>query len=248
MDKETLLVKYLQDKLAPAELSVFKEMLDTDAEFKKEVEFQTDVKRAIVANEDDDFMEMLSEFEAEARAKERVKPIPKTQKNSRLPIQWLVAASLLVLLGLSYWFFQDNTADTTDLFAQNFVPYRNVTHPVTRGDAMVDSKTQAFSAYGKGDFNKAISLFTQLYASDKEPYYLFYKANALIQINKASEAVPLLKEHLKTKDALSDKSNWYLAMAYLQLKDADKAKAALQRVVETKAYKAEDAKRLLDAL
>ena len=98
-------------------------------------------------------------------------------------------------------------------------------------------KTKAFIAYETGDYELAVSLFSDLYEKDKQPYYLFYKANALLKLEKAKEAIPLLKEHLKTKDTLNEKSTWYLALAYLKIEDKENARTLLQQLVNDKQYK-----------
>ncbi|MDO6761471.1 hypothetical protein Q4566_14765 [Tamlana sp. 2_MG-2023] len=240
MNQETLLQKYLQGKLAKTEQQEFDALLKSDPEFRNEVEFHSDVNRAISAEEDEKFMKILSDFESEAREK-------KTEI-SKFPTKWLVAASIALLVGITYFFTTYQNTTSHDLYVQNFKPYRNVTHPIIRGDQLNDIKTQAFSEYNKGEYKKSVQLFTELYASEKEPYYLFYKANALIQLDRAEEAVPLLNKHLETQDSLTNKTYWYLAMAYLQLDDMVQAKQALNSVVERNAYNAQKAKQLLDAL
>lgn len=248
MERQSLLDKYLQDKLTEAELLAFNAFLESDPEFKEEVAFQTDVKRAVIAEEDENFKDMLSGFDSEAQATASKTTEHKTEKTKTFPNKWLVAASVALMAGLGYFYSISQTTDPKDLFVENFTPYRNVTHPITRGEAVTDTKTKAFLAYSKTAYKEAIPLFTELYTVSKEPYYLFYKANALIQLNRGEEAIPLLKEHLATTDALTDKSNWYLAMAYLQLEDTENAKKALNEVVSKKTYKAEQAKQLLDVL
>ncbi|WP_186435531.1 tetratricopeptide repeat protein [Maribacter sp. MAR_2009_72] len=248
MERENLLEKYLRDKLTETEWQTFDALLKSDPDFKEEVEFHTGVKRAVTAEEDENFRNILSDFESEYR-----NTVPKTvplqpSKRVKLPMKWMVAASVTLLAGIAYFFSANQAADPQDLFVANFKPYRNVTHPITRGEETTDAKTKAFLAYSKGDYKEAIPLFDELYASDKEAYYLFYMANALIQLNRAGEAIPLLQEHLKTQDALTNKSNWYLAMAYLQLRDTKKAGEALKKVLAAKGYKAEEARQLLDAL
>ncbi|WP_149274997.1 tetratricopeptide repeat protein [Pareuzebyella sediminis] len=256
MDKETLLEKYLQDKLNEPEWQEFNDLLKSDPDFRAEAEFQMDVRRAITTEEDENFMNILADFETEARVAEQRTASTEEQteahreapKTKSFPKKWLVAASIALLAGLTYFFTANQTANPHDLFTENFVPYRNVTHPITRGEETNDAKNQAFLAYSKGNYQEALPLFTALYTSAKEPYYLFYKANALIQLNRAEEAIPLLQEHLQTDDSLTDKSTWYLAMAYLQLEDTKKAKEALKKVVEMNTYKAKEAKQLLEEL
>lgn len=240
MEREAWLEKYLQGELTEKERPEFDALLKNDADFKAEVEFHSDLKRVTEAEDDEQFKEMLSDFESEARME---RPSVK-----RFPRKWLVAASIVLLIGLTYFFAVDYSASTQDLFVNNFEPYRNVVHPVTRGEEGQNKKTNAFVAYQTGDYETALPIMAELYANTKEPYYLFYRANALIELNRAKEAVPLLQEHLRTGDSLTKNSEWYLVMAYLQLDDKKNAKKMLQEVVKNGAYKVEEAQKLLDAL
>ncbi len=240
MERETLLEKYLHGELTAKERSEFDALLNSDADFKEEVQFHTDLKSVTEAEDDDQFREMLSDFESKARME---KPSVK-----RFPVKWLVAASILLVVGLTYFFTIDPSVSTQDLFVSNFEPYRNVVHPVTRGEDATDTKTEAFSSYQTKDYKTALSLFTKLYTDTQEPYYLFYRANALIELNRAEEAIPLLQEHLGTEDSLVKNSRWYLAMAYLKLDDLENTKRMLREVVRNAAYKTEEAQKLLDAL
>jgi len=235
MANENLIEKYIQNRLSSKEKIEFDELLKSDIDFEKEVIFQTNIKKAVKKEDDIRFRSLISEIEV------------KTNKSIRKPnyAKWLVAASIVVLLGLTYFFTQNNDASTDELFTSYFEPYRNVIQPIERGDNQQDTKTLAFMAYEKGDYENAIKLFSKLYAENKESYYLFYKANALLKLEKADEAIPLLLEHLKTKDTLTEKTNWYLALAYLKLNDKNNAKKALKKVIDDGKFKTNEAKELL---
>jgi len=233
MNREELLEKYLQEKLSPQEKVIFDELIATDATFKEEVAWQSDLKKAIIHEDNDNFKALLTEIEAK-------KPIPK-----RGYTKWLAAASILLLVGFSYLFFTTTNSTTDDLFADYFEPYRNVIQPIERGSSQQDEKTVAFTAYEKGNYEKAVDLFTKLYGTSNESYYLFYKANALLKLNKANEAIPVLLEHLKTKDTLTEKTNWYLALAYLKVDKKNMAKTTLKKVADDGNYKNKEAKELL---
>jgi predicted Zn-dependent protease len=142
----------------------------------------------------------------------------------------------------------DQNLSSEELFIKNFEPYPNVVHPIVRGEEGMDTKTEAFRAYQNGDYESSAELFGQLYPATQESSYLFYQANALIQVNKAREAIPLLQEHLKASDGLADKTNWYLAMAYLQIDDEINARKMLETVLRNGKFKVEEAKEILDAL
>lgn len=237
MKKDELLEKYLQDALTKDERIEFDALLANDTEFKEEVAFHDNVKRVAEEDHDDAFKAMLSDFEAEHQPKK----VFRLQQYSK----WLVAASVILIAGLTYVLTLSNPT-SQELFAANFQPYENVVHPIVRGTKEQDQKTKAFIAYETGDYELAVSLFSELYEKEKQPYYLFYKANALLKLEKANEAIPLLKEHLKTKDTLSEKSTWYLALAYLKIDDKNNAQLLLEDIIKSKKYKASEAEKLLE--
>ena len=239
MKQEDLIEKYLQNRLSPEDVLMVNELLQNDKDFEKELTLQSNLKKAIKKDDDDNFRNLISELESKAKIE---KPQPK-----RSYTKWLAAASIVVLLGLSYFFTMNQKASNNELFASYFEPYRNVVQPLERGSDQQDKKTLAFLAYEKGEYEKAIQLFTDLFSDTKEPYYLFYKANALMKIDKANEAVPLLLEHLKTKDTLTEKTTWYLALAYIKIDDKPNARTALKKVIADGTYKTSEAEKLLKA-
>lgn len=237
MKQEDLIEKYIQNRLSPEEKSTFDELLKNDIAFKEEVALHTNVKKVVEKVDGSNFRNLISDLELKAN-----KPAQR-----RSYVKWLVAASLILLLGLTYFLTLDTKVVTTnELFTSYFEPYRNVVHPIVRSSEQQDEKALAFMAYEKGDYEKAILLFSNLYIKTKEPYYLFYKANALLKLERANEAVPLLLEHLKTKDTLTEKTYWYLALAYLKLEDRQKARKLLKEVVAKGLYKTKEAKKLLE--
>lgn len=236
MEYAALIEKYIQNRLNSEEKLVFNELLKNNEAFKKEVALHTNIKKVVTYEDDAYFRNLISKIENNAKG----------FYQKRYYTKWLVAASIILLFGLSYVFIvNNNTATTQELFTSYFEPYRNVVHPIVRSNGQQDKKAMAFMAYEKGEYKTAITLFTQLYSSTKEPHYLFYKANALLKLEKANEAIPLLLEHLKTKDTLTEKTNWYLALAYLKIEDRTNAKKTLKEVIANGKYKTKEAMELL---
>lgn len=237
--QEDLIEKYLQNRLSPEEALMVDKLLQNDMNFESELTLQTNLKKAIKKDDDDNFRNLISELESKAKIE--------SQQTRRSYVKWLAAASIVVLLGLGYFFTMDQTASTNELFASYFEPYRNVIQPIDRGNEQQDEKSLAFYAYEKGEYEQAIQLFTNLYNTTKESYYLFYKANSLLKLEKANEAVPILLEHIKTKDTLTEKTTWYLALAYLKLNDKPNARITLKKVIAEGKYKTTEAQKLLKA-
>lgn len=240
MDREKLIEKYIQGHLTSAEQVEFDALLDSDPNFKSEVEFHKNLKRVTEAEDDDDFRATMKDFESEI-ATEKI-------KIRTLPTQWLVAASIAVLLALSYLFIFNQTLTPQELFNKNFTPFENIMAPNIRSGAENSPEKVAFEAYEMADFEKAAQMFHELYKESGESYFLFYGANALLELDRGAEAIPLLQEHLKYKDKLSNRTPWYLAMAYLQTADVDNALIMLQKTIDGNEFKVAEAKKLLKSL
>ncbi|MBT8183904.1 MAG: hypothetical protein KJN76_03620 [Eudoraea sp.] len=240
MNREKLIEKYVQGQLSESEEREFGNLLKNDLDFKKEVEFHVNLKKVAEAEDDDHFRGIMKDFESDIST-EKI-------QSRNLPTKWLVAASIAVLLVLSYLFIFNQTPGPQELFNRNFEPYENVVAPTIRSSAEDSPKKEAFEAYQIADYEKAAQMFPELYEETGEAYYLFYTANALLELNRAAEAIPLLQEHLTSKDKLSNYTHWYLAMAYLQIADVENAKIMLQKVVDGNENEAERAKKLLRSL
>ncbi len=238
MDKDQLITKFLTQSLSKEEQLRFDALLLEDPSFKTEVKLLQDLNKVAEAEDDVMAREMVAGFEAEHHGK----------KMASIAKIWWVAASLALVVSITYFATRQGAPDTQILYTENFEPYRNVVHPITRTTQQKDLKTQAFAHYEKGEYKEALELFEKLYEITNTPHFLFYKANALLQLNRPREAIVALQAHLKTKDTLTQKSHWYLAMAYLKLDDVVNAKRSLERVVAQNKYNVKKANVLLKTL
>lgn len=237
MDKDLLIQKYLKRTLTKVEQANFDKLMEKDSEFKNEVAFLEDFHKVAEAEGEDHLRNLLSDFETEYQ------PYKKSSRTL-----WYVAASVIALLGMAYFFTIMQPTTSENLFADNFKPYKNVVHPVVRGAQVLDQKTKAFSTYNNRNYEEAILRFEALYNQTGTPYYLFYQANAFLANNQVEEAIPLLEKHLETDDSLKDKTPWYLAMAYLKLQDNENARRYLKIVVDNQTYRNKKAQELLEAI
>ncbi len=242
MRRAYLLDRHIQGRLTPKEQAEFDRLLETDATFRDEVSFAEDVQKVAEVEADANFLSMLKEFEKE-------EPIDEEKPVIKLPrYRWMaIAASFVILLGLSIYFVLNAETSPEDLFAEHFEPYRNVVHPITRGKPAEDEKTQAFLAYQNEEYDNAITLFDKLYEQEGQPYYLFYKANALLELNSNDEAIAILQKSDQLGE-FADRSAWYLALAYLKVEDTEKAKEHLQQIVGAQKYNHVKAAELLQQL
>lgn len=232
MKNQEYIENYFLGRLSASEMKHFEDLLKSDVAFKKEFDFQESLQKVIDLEEDEAFKNTLQNYENKKQTKKHYKI-------------WSIAASVLVLFGLSYFvLFQENVSNE-ELFAQNFEPYRNVIQPIERGDVLKDLKTQAFAAYEKGNYKNAISLFSELQKTQTNLYYIFYKANSYLALENTSEAIALLQKYITLNGKFTEKAQWYLALAYLKVDNVSEAKKILQNIEEEKSYNYEKASQIL---
>jgi tetratricopeptide (TPR) repeat protein len=235
MDKNELIAQYLSKKLSLDAQKEFDQLMATDAEFAKDVTFQEHLKVVIEKEEQEAVKQQLQSFEAETNR----------SFNYR---RWLIAASVLVLLGVSSFWYFNSSINTDKLYAEHFEPYRNVVQPIVRGDSKTDLKTKAFTAYEAKNYPEALQYLNEMLSENPDETIAFYKANVLLKLNKTEDAIAIFQTNLKTSDSLDAKNNWYLALAHLRLNDIENAKRILTDLNENSSFKSTHVKQLLKAL
>ncbi|OUS01395.1 hypothetical protein A9Q86_06310 [Flavobacteriales bacterium 33_180_T64] len=235
MDKKELIAQYLTQKLSHEAQKEFDHLIATDTEFAKEVTFQNNLKAVIKKEEYETIKLQLQGFEAEKKSTFNYK-------------NWLVAATVVVLLGLSSFWYFNTPIDTEKLYNEHFEPYRNIVQPIVRGEVKTDLKTKAFTAYEAKNYDEALQYFNLMLQESYDETIAFYKANTLLELNKTEDAIAILKTNLKTTDSLDAKNSWYLALAHLRLNDIKKAKTILGSLNATSSFKSKAIKHLLKQL
>ena len=237
MTKDKLIEHYFCKTLSPEAQEEFDHLLATDTEFQKTLKFQENLTTVIKKEEQTQIKQELRSFDNSAKT------------SSKTYIKWLVAASIIVLLALpSFWYFGPSNLDNDALFATNFKPFENVVHPIVRGKASDDLKTNAFISYEAKDYTEALNYFDAILKEGDNATISFYKANVLLQLNKNDEAVKILEQNNELPQKLKVQQQWYLALAYIKTNNINKAIASLNRVIENGTYKKKAAEHLLEQL
>ncbi len=240
-----LIDKYFENNLTPKEQLLFNDLLHSDEEFKSEFVFQKDLKKVISITQTENLKSTLQNFEKNINNKSKVLFLPK---------KWLVAASIILLVGFGFWFINNSYFPSNEqLYTQNFEPYRNIVQPVVRGESINSIEYKAFVAYENKNYHKAINLYNSVDNTDAD-YIQFYKAMCYLSLNKTNEAINLLlpvatSSNKSTSDKNFDElSNWYLGLAYLKNGENEKALSQFSLIANhpTNTFKQEEAKEIID--
>lgn len=236
MENETLIYKYFEQQLSEEEKVLFASLLQNDAAFAKEVEYQKNVKKAITLNEREALKQTLQSFE-------------NTKKENSNNLQfWYIAGVFLLFFGGLAW-FQFTKDSPEQLYHEYYQSYPNVVAPTVRGDNERNLKSDAFYEYDSGNYEKSLALFSKIYTDEGVDYALFYKAMSLLELKRYEEAIASF-DQFETADnnAFSPFVKWYKALSYLKLNEKENAVLLLQELAVEENPQQSKAKELLDAL
>ncbi len=220
MEKYIYIEKYFEGTLTQEEEQIFHDLLEQDADFSKEFEFEKNTKKAITLNSRNALKEKLKTFEE----------VKRSQKSYKMAY---VAAGFAVFFAVFMWqtFFTTNY-DT--IYEDHYHTYPNTVAPTVRGEAAVTLKSNAFDAYDYGNYEEAILLFSQIHKKENVDYALFYKGLSLLETKRYEEALNVFNTFDYSKENnFKPFFIWYSALTNLKLKNKEKAVHLLKELANT---------------
>ena len=212
-EKIELIDRYFENALSPKERLEFNDLLQNDESFRKEFLFHKDLKKAISKHQNEELKETLGKFESNLNQNSRF---------SVIPVKWLAAASLAILLSVGSWTVKNYVFPSNErIFETFYEPYPNTVLPIVRGDEIHTIEYRAFLAYEAGEYHKAINLFNSVENSE-DKYIQFYQALCLLSVDKTEEAIQTLRPLTESSPGTlqnmdcRQKATWYVGLAYLK--------------------------------
>ena len=155
---------------------------------------------------------------------------------------WAAAASIVAVLGVSYYAYQQTNSRTDLAYADTFsadqseqlmkdFPSGNVS-PATR-TAYLD----ALATYKAGKYDEVIGKLKTLPADKQTIHYKNYFLGLTYLANKQpTDAIPLLSKAQDSPNAqLRQKAEWFLALAYVKNGQNEKARPILNQISTNRA-------------
>lgn len=241
MDKEELLENHFLGKLTAKEQEYFNSLIEGDAEFKHEYNFQLNLKEAIQNSERSILKSKLKGYE---------EGIHKKRSKTSLRTILSIAASIMLFIGVG-WFGYENLfgSDYSSLFADNYTQYPNTVVNITRGEGGNETlERKAFVAYESGDLDSAINYFNTLNKGGNLDYLNFYLAQAYLKQDKLDEAITYFNKSIAEEQNFKAESHWYISLAYLKKNDETQSKLYLEKLINEYEYMNNEAKALLEEL
>ncbi|WP_299125245.1 tetratricopeptide repeat protein [uncultured Winogradskyella sp.] len=238
MNKSELLYHYFSNSLTKDQELLFDKLLKEDEEFKKQFEFESNLKRVVKEKRHKELKSKLNQFETKAK-------IEKTDKKPSF--SYLKIAASIIILITAGWFGYQNffSINYENLYSENYNSYPNTVYSITRSDSTNSPEREAFVAYEAANYQLAIEKFDKAKSKD---YFNFYKAQSYLNIKQYEKAKHLLETVIKTDEEFVAESHWYIALIYIKEENKTKAIEYLNQLVEKYKYKTEEAKLLIKAL
>lgn len=202
--------RYVLNQMGADEAAAFAARLSADAELQARTR---ELKMLSIAIQESALESQLPTFHNGVNVA-KVSSKPKSHILG-ISAKWLVAASVILLLGFSAWWGLLRETESERLFSAYYKPDPGLI------SAMGISENYAFDhamiEYKTGNYKKAIKEWDSLRviqpANDTLNYFL---GSAYLGDQKLNEAVIYLQKVSKTKSAFVNDANWFLGLALLK--------------------------------
>lgn len=229
-----LIERSLDGQLNDTEKTVFSQRMASDADFKAEVEAYQEAILAVKLAGEDAIMAVLREEQAKLKGAKVIPIFKKNYKTFSILRGALAAASIAALVFVGNWVWNrpnEPTVQLSPLVMTYFQPYPAL--GIHRGGETKDVITEALRTYGQNDYKNAIPLLEESFNIKKDSLLLFYKSIAYLGNGQADKAQPILTALQGSDTVPTESVVWYLALAYVELGEKEKAVALLKNIANT---------------
>lgn len=166
--------------------------------------------------------------------------------------KWIaLAASILLIVGVSVYIFQSNETQEQQLFSTYFSPRVHPDAPV-RGESVInlnEVEAKAMYAYEAEDFKKAINHYEILVREyPRNSKHALFLSISYLGVNNPEKAINVLSRLEKVDENYKSDIAWYLALAYLKNNEKNAARIVLESLVKEDSFYTESAIEILNAL
>jgi hypothetical protein len=236
-----LLEAYFRGELPAEERQILEKRLQAEPEYARAAHqvFQT-FSGLKQLRQRQQALEMIKAWDAE-----KPQALPRARLSFRT---WMSMAAGILLLGLLGWFllprFKATPKDENDrLFAEFFSPYDYY------GVTLCENPERLAQLYQEDrNYQEAAPAFRAAFVqAPQDSLALLYACVSEIAMGQAKQAIPDLTK-LARSPSYMDPAAWYLALAYLQLKNQDATKAQLNFIIEQELKQTSKAQNLLQKI
>ncbi|OIN57007.1 hypothetical protein [Arsenicibacter rosenii] len=238
-----LIEAYLNRELSPTDQATFEQDMAQDPALAEAVALQQQVRDSFRAIGLERKLQQARERWQVSQAREStpetiIRPMPQPLPRTSNRMYWLAAASVLLAVSLGIWLDRSQQTERTTSLAFNeaYQPDRSGDLSQSFSTDMRPRQQAQFRAiyhqYQTGNYDAVIRELKTLPADQQTIHYRNYMLGlSYLAKKEPSKAIPYLTSALKTPTrTLHQKSEWFLALAYLKNGETVNAREALQRI------------------
>lgn len=253
MEAIEIIEKYIEGKLEGDALISFETRLQTDTEFRKEVEETKILINEIKRASEKRFAGKVKEWESRAqliekataasiqsergsgasKAKEDTAPEPGMGPGRKWAFVAIPSAAAMLLL--AFWLIPSlMTPDPAQLYAANFKPYPDL---YTQMSESTDPVQEAIEPYNEGDYASAVESFEEILQKQADDYLVkLYLGVSLMESQKAPAALTVFDDIIENDLNYKEAAEWYKALTYLKANQVEQSKAQLEIILAQKGH------------
>lgn len=211
---QELIEKYLEGRLTPKERKKFDRLYNDDMEFRKEVDFEEYVAKAL---EDEDVMHFRQKIDDTMRKRKRQQYVGWLNKTT---MKYAAIFVVVLALGLGMVEIFEKEYSNSDLFGKYYS-----SEQVNISRSSNTNIVEAVRYYQSGQYNDAIDQFQNLLAKDASNIAVrFYLGVSYVETNNYNKAIESFRYIISDQDNLYiEHAEWYLGLCYLKNEEMDKA-------------------------
>lgn len=241
----SLIEKFFSYELNETELDRFDQLYNKDEAFQKKVESYRIAKGYV---EEKYFPERQALLQEKRKELERLNPTAKSSSKLMLK-RILMAASVLLFLGVAIWLFNKPTTTPLTLEKQALEIAQNTTnfdlYEITVRSNQTAEENQLWEAVQAQNWSQVISLTNSLANDDPA---LTIAAMAHYYQGNYERALALFNNSKLQNSGIEDNLLWWQAATHLQLKQNDQAKQVLREIINKKFPSTKQAQTLLQQI
>jgi tetratricopeptide (TPR) repeat protein len=230
-DNTSIIEAYLNQELTGEDLTIFENRLKTETDLVEEVGLHRQIRGFVAETEVQHLKSQVKGWMQEEETEAKPKIIPLFSRTNLMRI----AASLALISGLGWFYFNSQTSDNqylTELVGQN---------PGSLQGS--DDRNIWTSLFQEKKYGNTIAVLEKKAAmSPEEVYYL-----GLCYVGETNypKAIEQFSKTILQDSVYSEKANWALALVYLKQKKETLAKPLLEKIADSDSEFSEKAKGLL---
>lgn len=235
-DQEKFIDQFFNRELDQDELVKFKNLLETDHDFREEVQFRKNLAKAVAQKE---AAEQIEKSATIKKLKALHQNLPKDEILTEAPKakvrnlgRWLAAAAAIgAMLIIGYLGFRDASLGeqnlTADFYKNNYQPYEaDITVKSIPSNTLI---AELDEAYKNKNYTASIDLANSILKEiPNDAEILLIKGISLLENNRLEESLAVFNSI--SNELYNDEAHWYAGMVLLQQNKIEAAKARFQKI------------------